>query len=491
MQFSVLTNPVIPVLTRDGEEGELGIRAVFEQAHELRDLRGDTPLERYALLRLLVAFAMDMLELENARERKALLKSGRFDMDVFDSYVEACEKNGSSFDLFDKNKPFLQSAYDRAFDAKAEKPVACLFQTLPTGNNHVFLDHRMENDHEVSVAQAFGGMCALYLFCTAAAQGYPSSVNNIPPVYAIALGNSLFETIVFNILSKRECGNISYGLGDVPWREAESVVPKKEYPAVTMLGGLTWMPRRITLMQQNNGMVKRVYLQQGKNFKGNDLWKDPHVPYRKKKDGTFASVKPEAGRAFWRDVGTMIYDPNGMQTLQPLVLKLLENVFELDTQPVSIRATGLVTNQASIVQWQEDELRIPAALLRSEVCAMMLREDIAQIETAQQQISIAIRKRLDDAMAEETKTVFLRNIQNIVFGECMDQILAIESAEDIDEAIEEHEKWLDDVILKEMMQAIKQVIEPSGNDYKAMLIHEDIRKDTYYGYKRFAKGGRA
>ena len=55
MVYSVLTEPVIPVLLPDGTNASVGIREAFLKAHEIRDIQGDTPLERYALLRLLIA----------------------------------------------------------------------------------------------------------------------------------------------------------------------------------------------------------------------------------------------------------------------------------------------------------------------------------------------------------------------------------------------------------------------------------------------------
>ena len=51
MRYSVLTQPVIPVLLPDGSEKEVGIREALLRAHEWHDIRGDSPLERYALLR--------------------------------------------------------------------------------------------------------------------------------------------------------------------------------------------------------------------------------------------------------------------------------------------------------------------------------------------------------------------------------------------------------------------------------------------------------
>lgn len=489
MAYSVLTEPVIPVL-RDGGEEELGIREVFLHAHELTDISGDSPLERYALLRLLIAMAMDMHRLKNSRDRERLMRAGRFSAETFDAYVSECEKDGPRFDLFDRRHPFLQSAYCAETDEKANKPVANLFADLPTGNNHVFMDHRMENEFQATPAQAFRGLCAAYLFSTAGTQG-PSSVNNTPPVYVIALGKNLFETMVMGMLSERECGNIPYGHADVPWRDAEEVVPEKKYSTVTLLGALTWMPRRICLQAPQEGYIAKIYYQKGKDFRGNDLWKDPHVPYRKKKDGALASVKPELGRAFWRDIGTMICDPNSTQGMQPLAIRNMQSIMEPDERLVRLRAVGLVTNQAAITQWQEDELRLPRFLFEDESAADVLRTDVSRTEAAQQLLFSAVKRRLPESWAEETRGVFLRSMHGIIFDEGMDQILKLDEAEDWDEAEEAHADWMDAQIIKTMKEALRQVIDAAGMNAKAIMVSEEIKKDALYGYRKLRKGGKA
>lgn len=235
MTYSVLTEPVIPVIMPDGTQRAVGIREAFLRAHEIADIQYPDPLARYGILRMLIAWAMDMLAPEDSRARRSLLKAGRFDPEAFDAYVAMCEKDGPCFDLYDDERPFLQSRYIEDVDKKAMKPVANIFHALPTGNNHVFLDHRNEDTHRKSPLEALGALCASYVYCTAGAQGYPSSVNNTPPVYTIVLGNDLFETIVFNMVSVKEAGNIPYGAGDVPWRKHRNIVPKTEVASVSLL----------------------------------------------------------------------------------------------------------------------------------------------------------------------------------------------------------------------------------------------------------------
>ena len=67
MGFSVITDPVICVSMLDGVEMEMGFREIFSRAQEIKDICGESPLERYAVLRVLIAFAMDMLHRRRGR----------------------------------------------------------------------------------------------------------------------------------------------------------------------------------------------------------------------------------------------------------------------------------------------------------------------------------------------------------------------------------------------------------------------------------------
>ena len=370
MVYSVLTEPVIPVLMPDGKEKSIGIKEVFLEAHNIKDITGSNPLERYALLRLLIAFAMDMLHPETSYDRMDLLEAGRFDAKVLETYIQECEKNGPRFDLFDPTYPFMQSRYDEETDKGKIKNIANVCPPLPQGNNHVFIDHRYENQHSLSAAEAFRSMCSFYVFCfPVGAKGYPSGVNNTSPLYVIALGDTLFETIVFNTLSKSELGNIPYGLDLVPWKGDCNVIPKKSFANVSVIEAYTWMPRRITLICDNDGMVRTLYLQPGHDFKGNELWMDPHVPYKKNEDNSLSSIKPKLGKQLWRDVSSIVYDKNHRNYYQPSVLYHLVDLFEEESISLftNIRIMGLVLeNNAKYIIWYEDTLSLPSFLMNNE-----------------------------------------------------------------------------------------------------------------------------
>jgi len=488
MVYSVLGEPVIPVLLPDGTNTSLGIREVFLRAHEIRDIQGETPLERYALLRLLLAFAMDMLHPETGYDRQDLLEAGKFDETAFENYITLCEKDGPRFDLFDPEHPFMQSKYDKTLDMKAVKPVAAIIHSLPSGNNHVFLDHRAENAHAVSFSKAFQAMIASYLFCVSGTAG-PSSVNNTPPLYAIILGNNLFETMVVNMLSESEIRPLPYGAGSVPWRKGRTVRPKEQVADISFLEGLTWMPRRITLKAEDDGTVRQVCCQAGQDFKGNDLWNDPHVPGFRKKDETYGTVKPELGRAFWRDAGVLMYDRDGKKVRQPQAMRCITNIVDLENLPawIPVRGTGLITKQAAYMGWMEETFSLPSQMLHNQEQAECFREDALFIESMQNQIAANVQRYVDrprngsvskeHEIAFQCQQFFLQGAHDLLFGTVMEEICSgIPEKEHLDHFCE--------AIRKLLQETFNQVLRASGTDTASMMRQMEAEKWIWSTFKK-------
>ena len=492
MPYSVLTEPVIPVLMPDGKKKRIGIRAFFLEAHHIRDISGNNPLERYAILRLLIAFAMDMLHPETSYDRMELLQTGHFDADSLEEYIRECEKDGPRFDLFDSEHPFLQSKYDEAMDSKAKKPIATILHALPSGNNHIFIDHRLADSHSISIPDAFHALCATYVFCVSGTAG-PSSVNNTPPLYTVMIGGNLFETIVLNMVSKAEAAPLPYGEGDVPWRNRRVVIPKEHVASVSLIEGLTWMPRRITLIyREHNDSIDSLYCQAGLNFQGNDLWNDPHVPKFRKKDDSFGTVKPELSREVWRDVGSMLYDHDCKQVRQPLVIRCLKNVYDDDDLPdwVMIRAAGLITNQAAYTGWSESELSIPSLFLYDEKKAETFREDVHLIESLQSMIYSNVQRYSDKprsgSPSEEHETAsqcrqyFLKAAHDFLFGKNMAEIKTNNPATD-------HSKLFCNAMRKIVQDTLTQILHTTGNDADSIMRQIETEKWIWINYHKIMK----
>lgn len=440
MGFDVLQNPWIPAETLNGERKTCGITELLLEAHELKAVTGQNPLETYAVQRLLIAFLMDAYALENVSARRRLLKQGRFTADVIEKYVLACRQEGVSFDLFDEKRPFMQAPYDKALDADKEKTVALLFHALPRGNTPLHFEHFNEETFSVTPPEAFAGLLATQAYAVAMAQGYPSCVNNTPPYYLLVSGKNLFETLVLNIISKAECGNIPWDAMPAAWRDTETVTPKKEYAGMSMMAGLTWQPRRVTLIPEEDGSVRRIYLQQGRSFKGNALWKDPHVPYIKSAKGEIYSLKPKMGRMPWRDVGALAVTAEDGESLSATVVRNYPRVAQEEGQ-ISVALFGLATTQAKYDGWISDGLNVPANVLGDWEKADRLRMDVALVEdtakcvyTAARSLINAAEKTKDDkkkpaAGAEEAEGRYLETMHRYLFGPYMQALSEADCAQ--------------------------------------------------------------
>ena len=107
--FNVLNDPWIPVVAQDGERSLLGIRETLRRAPELKEISVVSPLEEFSVYRFLSVFLMDALRPKRSSTIKKLLRQGSFDMEQIEAYISLCEEEGVSFDLFDEQRPFMQS----------------------------------------------------------------------------------------------------------------------------------------------------------------------------------------------------------------------------------------------------------------------------------------------------------------------------------------------------------------------------------------------
>lgn len=486
--YSVMHNRMIPVVFQDGREEACSIREIFARAHEIRDVKAYSDQARCAVLRLLMAFLMDSHVLETRYDRAGLLDAGRFDIGVLDTYAADCEREGPRFELFDPARPFMQCAYDPATDAKAEKPVAILIPEYASGNNHIFFMHFSEDEHALAPAEALQAMLVTYLFCTAGAQGFPSGVNNTPPVYALIEGENLFQTLVINSLSASECEvqNIPYGRGKVPWRTDETVVPKKLFQNVSLLRALTWRPRRIALkLNPETGMVDRVFLQQGHNFIGNDLWRDPHVPRVKRKDGSYANLKPELGRALWRDAGTLV--GGGGESRPPAVAAYVDLVEARGHEKFDLSMTGLATSNASILGATCERLAMPVGLMKDPACARRFVRDLAFLEDAQRVLTKAVAAQMTPDVARQAQELFLERAHDFLFGDYLAEIRGIGAGEDAEDRLFELLKRLDGEVLAGLRAALARVVNIVGSDAAALVRHVSVERIVvgwYYNRKK-------
>lgn len=356
--FSVLDEPWLPAVTMEGETQMYGLRELFAQAHQLRALTDASPLVEYGLYRLLCVFLMDALRPQDELDLEELLAAGSFDMAQLDDYFARCRQEGCNFDLFDPERPFLQTPYRAAWD-KTPKPASTLDVTIPNGNNHTHFDHRRNAAIGFSYAQAARFLPAVQLFCTAGAQGYPSGPNGAPPYYAVIVGENLFETLVLSMVGQDSVRG-AFDVPPAPWRSTIEVEPKKQVLSTSCLYGMLFPARRVLLVpEEATKTVRQVYFSQGMNYLAPETWTDPHVTYRWGKKGRFA-WRPQKERPPWRNLQDLV-------SLQPEYAPQIVRQFPMvkpDAAYAKVLLYGVQTEQASYLDVMRHDLEIPVAAMK-------------------------------------------------------------------------------------------------------------------------------
>jgi CRISPR system Cascade subunit CasA len=408
--YDLLSEPWIPVETLDGTRQSLGIREVLLFAHKLRKVNAPSPLITYGIQRMLVALLMDAYRPRLIEDLADLMDAGCYSEHTVEQYFSLCQNEANCFDLFDPEKPFYQSAFDTRWDNdKKIRPVALLIHEVPGGNNHIHFDHRLEAEIALSPAACARALCAVNVFCTAGLQG-PSSINGAPPLYVLHKGKTLFETLTGSMMAVREYEGIPFDDPPIAWCDHHEVEPGREVPTTSVLYGLTWQARRVLLIPDEAGgtcsqtgeecpvVVRRMYFQKGLKFTGHGIWQDPHVAYLRRKDGSLSSLKPQEGRAPWRDIASLMLkgDREG-QHIEPIIVSHYRDVREgidMIETPASLQIFGLVTNQAQYGSWMQGELGLDQRIMQSEDLSRFIEQAIRLTED----IAADLQKYMQDAL---------------------------------------------------------------------------------------------
>lgn len=357
--LNVITDKWIRVQNLDGFIEMIGIREAIVNAEKYRciAMADEDPMYEYCVYRLLGGFVQAAYHID--RQIEWLEDSIPFDASTFDAYVAKCEGNGTSFDVFDKEKPFMQLNWNQLPDSakkyidmplaetkqkgKAEKPSnfikpvskISLYDVSATnrifgfqlGKNarkyrqaHKNADTAVENQCELSKRDFFLNLLVTQLGLTPA--GSSASVTKRTgsgPVYFVIQGKNLWETLLLN------CGDKYDGVPIWEW-----TIYAPEMFCVKNNGWLTdlFIPCRNIRYGSisEDGMVTTVYFEDRKfkeykngikldsvktaNDPTDDIRKawivsDPYImTYRNKKDDLIAysfsddSVKTNEGYDF-------------------------------------------------------------------------------------------------------------------------------------------------------------------------------------------------
>lgn len=401
-EYDVLIEKWIPVIMTDSTEAEYGMLEFFENAHKIKEIDESSPLVRYGMMRLMIAFVTDVFRPESANDLSVLFEAGCFDMEKIKKYTEDCknEMGSNCFDLFDEKYPFLQSAYDERYDKKDEfKSVATLIREIPKATSHIHFVHATEDEHAYSPAVCARGLCSVNTFALAGGQGYSTGINGgFPPWFVLIKKENLFETIISNTVFKIQIENspLENNMDSPPvvWRDKTVVEPKKLIPATSYLRGLTWTARRLSLVLTDKGgicslsskatdiLIKNIRYTWGWNC--NDIkgrWRDPHVGYSTDKKGEVRSIKPLSENSAWRNLGGLVFEEYSMPTVVSQYIKNEELNRGNTIRNMELELFGMTTDgKEKVHEWFNEIFSLSFDVIKSNVKSKEIKPMIENTE---------------------------------------------------------------------------------------------------------------
>lgn len=363
ISFNILTDPWVEVEQNDGSVTEYGMLDVLKKAHKIRYLHIAAPGDEYAVHRFISVFLFDALHPDDTEDVLELIEDGKVDMTAVSEYVSMCEHEGVSFDLFDAQRPFMQTPIWDTGKAH-EDTVRLLINGLASGNNHCHFDHPDESVWRVSPARAFRAMLSKLVFITVGGKGYGMGINGFaPPYYAVVRGANLFESLMYSVagMADKTLQNhaaLSSEEHPVLWRRTLTVGAGVETAAFSWMEALFFHSRKIRLIEDDDGMVSHIMYGGGEKVpKG--LWQsDPEVVYYPLKNG-LASVVPRQSGMIWDNIAYI----TGKSTARNVAVYAEESGQAM----TEVILYGMATSQATVFTEVRKDLELPTVILTSEM----------------------------------------------------------------------------------------------------------------------------
>lgn len=442
MNYNVLYEPWIPVRTKDNQLVNKGLYDVFKDAEELIEISDESVMYEFGMYRLAVLFLIDCFRPARLSNLEDMLENGQFDMDRIDSYIDLCRKEGVSFDIFDDERPFLQSPTKSWSEPVKHRSVALLNPAVPSGNNHVHFNHSFEDKIEMPFDEATKALISVNLFCTPmGAKGYSSTVSGAPPIYCHVKGKSLFETLVLNMIPMNQYENVDNP--PVYWRNTVEIEPKKKVATTSLLYGMMFPCRKVLLKPEPNGTVINILWAQGMDFNGYGSFRDPSVSYFDLSIG--GNIKPSKEKETWRNIGT-IFD--WFDNKAPLVVSQFHELKEDDS--INVRTYEVVTDNAKYEDCMSGELNLPAAVFGSQIRFGALINAVSYSEQAEKELaywleqlrlSIVSNKKSSHLLSDKEviRYEFFQEVKEKLIGDFIDKLSTVQ---DINSLLEEWENWI-------------------------------------------------
>lgn len=211
LRLDLYDDPWIQCDMTDGTVRQYGIRDCLVHASEIRKLSVRNAVTYMDNVSPFVLISMLTVRIYNPKDnddKLDLWETGIFDVAKFDEYIAFCRGRGISFDVFDKEHPFLQIDRETLEIKKPEiKPVGSLDPVLPSGQSLAFYHGNMENNFNDENMQFMypdqfaASLIRNAMYRSASGGGYVATGINKSkgPLFVLPHGKNLFETVVISM----------------------------------------------------------------------------------------------------------------------------------------------------------------------------------------------------------------------------------------------------------------------------------------------------
>lgn len=374
-RFDLTDEPWVPVEDLTGAFREVGLTEAFERAADLRRVVDASPLVTVALYRLLFAIYHRAIPLKGDNEWLDAWEAATAHTEV-GPYLA---KWRHRFNLFDPVAPFWQVAdLDETHGTMAWTKLAA---ELNDNNSKVLFDHTATgNAPAASPARVARFIVACQVMSVGAgksAVGYNVHAPTATALVVVPEGPTLADTLLANVRTGQDPN-------DHPvWeREPVSVTTIKagneSTPVVTrrftgVANRLTWRTRSIRVVPPTDGDgVRFVHFGAGERVTPVDGDRDPWVPYRVTKEGSWAPRRWDTSRAVWRDLHAIVVSEAGVGEA-PRVLQALGNLSENTDRDVptwTLLVAGQAADKAKIEAWGQERWSVPQSLIEGDPTAL-------------------------------------------------------------------------------------------------------------------------
>jgi len=374
LSYNLIDQPWVACITTEGQYIELGLRDVLVQAHHIRTVVGQTPIESVAIYPLALAILYRAFpHLNGQKDWKAMWHRGAFDAEAVEGYLSAWY---ARFDLFAEQHPFYQSEDERV------KPKSILYLADAIGGTGTLFIHKDEQQQPIwSCAKTATALLVAQQFRLGGGISGKETDNFRDSPYARGIlfwaqGITLFETLMLNLIPLNSVKAFAVSAEDRPaWEMDDPFDPPRGIP-LGYLDYLTWQNNRIKLYRSSDESgVMECRIAPSKYL--DEAVVSPQKRYVKsekkdKEDKTipFSFMYFNENRALWREYHSLLQLDNYHVTRPPAVVDWVARVH--DGHPPTLLAVGQLADQAKPIFYRQEALPLPNALLSNEQSVMVI-----------------------------------------------------------------------------------------------------------------------